>query len=452
MVDHGFAGSPRASASLAALRRSAQPLTPPCDYGALFEAIGEARFTLIGEASHGTHEFYAERAALTRRLILDHGCTAIAVEADWPDAYRVNRYVRAQSDDRDANAALAGFERFPAWMWRNTVVREFVEWLREYNDMQPPSRKVGFYGIDLYSLSKSIDAVLAYLEHADPEAAQRARARYACFDHFGRSTEAYGYATAFGMSASCEDDAVKQLVELTRDAGVQARRRGRTDADEHFFAQQNARLVKNAEAYYRTMFRGSVSSWNLRDRHIVETLKALDEHLAQRGRPPRIAVWAHNSHLGDASATEMSENGELNVGELARKVWPGETALIGFSTHRGSVTCASDWGGRVEKKRVRPGLPESWEALFHEAGLDRFLLVLRGREQSAEPFDERRLERAIGVIYLPDTERLSHYFHAHLARQFDAVIHIDETRALEPLEYGAEWTGEEAPETFPSGV
>jgi erythromycin esterase-like protein len=453
MAMQAFRGSSRASAALAEVRESAERLSgQSSDYTALLRLIGDARFTLIGEASHGTHEFYQERAEITKRLITESGYTAVAVEADWPDAYRVNQYVRGISDDRDADAALSGFERFPAWMWRNTVVRDFVEWLREHNTTLPASRRVGFYGIDLYSLFTSIEAVLAHLDKVDPEAAHRARYRYACFDHFGENTQAYGYAAAFGLQETCESEVVEQLVEMTRSAGEYGRREGRLDEDEYFYAQQNARLVKNAEEYYRTMFRGRVSSWNLRDKHMMETLQALDGHLARNGITPRIAVWAHNSHLGDASATEMGEAGEWNVGELVRKQYGEKSVLIGFSTHHGTVTAASDWGGAAERKRVRPGLTESFEDLFHEADLSRFMLLLRGRHSLASPLNARRLQRAIGVIYLPETERQSHYFHTHLVQQFDAMIHIDETRAVEPLEPGAGWLTHEAPETYPTGV
>ena len=446
-------GSARVSHVTSTVRNCARAFSgSEADYGCLLTLVGDARFTLLGEASHGTHEFYRERAEITKRLILEKGCTAVAVEADWPDAYRVNRYVRGTSDDADANAALSGFKRFPAWMWRNRVVLEFVQWLREHNDRQPPSRKVGFYGIDLYSLFTSIEAVLAYLAKVDPEAAKRARYRYSCFDHFGENTQAYGYAAAYGLDQSCEDEVVTQLVELTREAGGGAKANGKAEADEYFYAEQNARLVKNAEEYYRTMFRGRVSSWNLRDRHMVDTLQALDTHLSQRGKPPRIAVWAHNSHLGDASATEMGDAGEWNVGQLVREHYGRDAVLVGFSTHHGTVTAASDWGGVAERKRVRPGLPGSYEDIFHEVGMERFLLHLRDEAQLQAPLAPPRLQRAIGVIYLPETERTSHYFNTRLMRQFDAMIHLDETRAVGPLEPGAGWVTEEAPETYPSGL
>jgi erythromycin esterase-like protein len=423
------------------------------DYDPLFEAIGEARFALIGEASHGTHEFYRERAQITKRLIAEKGFSAVAVEADFPDAYRVNRFVRGGTADADAIESLAGFNRFPAWMWRNADVLDFIGWLRSHNDgILDSDKKIGFYGLDLYSLHSSIEAVLDYLEKIDPEAARRARDRYSCFEHFGEDTQTYGYAAAFGLGDSCESEVVGQLLEMQRRAAELANRDGRVARDDFFFAEQNARLVKNAEAYYRTMYRSDVSSWNLRDRHMAETLVELDEHLSASGDPTKIVVWEHNSHLGDARATEMSRRGEWNVGQLVRQKYPDETWLIGFTTYTGTVTAATDWGGPAERKRVRPALEGSVERLFHESAADRFLLLMATNAELKEAFRQPLLERAIGVIYRPETERQSHYFSAQLSGQFDAVIHIDETRALEPLERTAEWESVEDTETFPSGV
>ena len=303
---------------LEGLREHLQPLTGDARQSdGLLALIGRARFALLGEASHGTHDFYRERAEITKRLITEKGFTAVAVEADWPDAWRVNRYVRGLSDDADADAALSGFQRFPAWMWRNMVVRDFVEWLRKHNTGLSPLRQVGFYGLDLYSLFSSIQAVLTYLDRVDPPAASRARSRYTCFDHAAEDSQAYGYAASFGLKGSCEDEVVQQLREMNRRAADMTPTPG-LECDEAFYAQQNARLVRDAEAYYRTMFHGRVSSWNLRDSHMAETLYALDHHLGTGGAPPRIAVWAHNSHLGAASATEMGERHEWNVGQLVR--------------------------------------------------------------------------------------------------------------------------------------
>jgi len=419
----------------------------------LLELVGDAHFVLIGEASHGTHEFYLERARLTRRLITDHGCAAVVAEADWPDALRVHRYVCGRSDDADAEAALSGFERFPTWMWRNTVMVEFVEWLREHNRHLPPGRQVGFFGMDLYSLYGSIQAVTQYLDEVDPQAASRARARYACFDHRGEEdSQAYGHGAAFGARPSCEDEAIAQLFEMNRRAAAQLQA---GEPDEAFYAQQNARLVRNAEQYYRSMFHGRVSTWNLRDQHMVHTLAALLQHLqATRGAAPRLAVWAHNSHLGDASATEMGRLGEWNVGQLARERWPGDCALIGLSTFHGRVTAASEWDGPAERKRVCDGLSGSYERLLHDCDMDRLWLPLRGNPALAGLLQAERLQRAIGVIYQPGNERQSHYFHTRLPAQFDALLHIDRTHALRPLVHEPLWHGSEGdvPETWPSGL
>lgn len=444
---------PEAKSLASAVRESAYPLTGVReDYDPLIGLIGDARFVLLGEASHGTHEFYAARAEITKRLIKEKGFTAVAVEADFPDAYRVNRYVRGVGQDTDSNTALAGFKRFPVWMWRNSDVLDFVGWLRAHNDaLAADEKKTGFYGLDLYSLHVSIEAVLGYLDNVDPEAAKRARYRYSCFDHFGEDTQAYGYAAGFNLTESCENEVTHQLVELRRRAAEYASRDGRVAADEFFFAEQNARLVKNAEEYYRAMFRGRVSSWNLRDRHMAETLDHLVAHLEGQGQQAKIVVWEHNSHLGDARATEMGERGELNVGQLVRERYGDESVLVGFSTYTGTVTAASDWDAQPERKRVRPALKGSYEALFHETGVPRFLLNLRDDDKTAG-LSEPRLERAIGVIYRPETDRASHYFFARLSAQFDAVLHFDETRAVEPLERAAGWEKGEAPETFPSGM
>ncbi|HTE17511.1 MAG TPA: erythromycin esterase family protein [Armatimonadota bacterium] len=441
------------SGLIEALRARVHPLSgADSDYDPLLDLIGDARFVLLGEASHGTHEFYAERARITQRLIREKGFNAVAVEADWPDAYRVNCHVRG-AGAATAVEALEGFQRFPAWMWRNHEVVRFIDWLRAHNEaLSPDAARVGFYGIDLYSLHTSVQEVLAYLDRVDPEAAQRAHYRYGCFDHFGEDSQAYGYAASFGLSQSCEEGVVTQLTELRRRAGEYAARDGRMAADEYFYAEQNARLVKNAEQYYRSMFGGRVSSWNLRDRHMAETLDHLVAHLQRDGAPAKVVVWAHNSHLGDARATEMGEGGELNIGQLVRERYGQAAVLVGFSTYTGTVTAASDWGGPAERKAVRPGMEGSYEALFHAVGVPRFLLPLREGGEVAERLRRRRLERAIGVIYHPRTERQSHYFHARLPDQFDAVLHFDQTRAVEPLERVATQDTGEPPETFPSGV
>jgi erythromycin esterase-like protein/orotate phosphoribosyltransferase len=431
----------------------------PLEADPLLAAVGAAHLVLIGEASHGTHEFYAERARLTQRLIEDHGFGAVAIEGDWPDAYRVNRYVRATGEDASAEEALRGFERFPTWMWRNAVVLEFVGWLREHNDRVAADggapahgAKAGFYGLDLYSLYRSIGEVIAYLDRIDPAAASRARARYACFDHYNDDAQSYGFAAAFGAGKSCEREVVEQLVDLQRHAVEYARHNGLLAEDDHFYAQQNAIAVKNAEEYYRMMFGGRVSSWNLRDRHMAATLDALVEHLSRRrGEPAKVVVWEHNSHIGDARATELADQGELNVGQLVRERHADDCVLAGFTTFGGTVTAADDWDGPAERMPVRPALPGSVETLFHDVGED-FALDLRIPSDAADTFRTAYLERAIGVIYRPRTERQSHYIRARIAEQFDVMMHLDDTRAVEPLERGAKWTDAEAPETYPSAL
>ncbi|KAA1244623.1 hypothetical protein F0Q45_24805 [Mycobacterium simiae] len=423
----------------------------------LEQLIGAARIVLIGESSHGTHEFYEARAAITKWLIEDKGFCAVAAEADWPDAYRVNRYVRGLGEDSSADQALSGFERFPAWMWRNTVVRDFVEWLRARNQRNG-QRQAGFYGLDLYSLHRSMQEVIAFLDNVDPTAAARARARYACFDHtFSDDGQAYGYAAAFGAGPSCERQAVEQLVEMQRNALAYARRDGLLAEDEAFYAQQNAQTVRNAEVYYRAMFSGRVTSWNLRDQHMAQTLDGLLKHLDRHGErgnvpPARIVVWAHNSHVGDARATEVWADGQLTLGQLARQRYGDQSRLIGLCTYAGTVTAASEWGGIAERKVVRPALNGSIEKLLHETGRDAFLVSAHISPEAADPLGVVRLGRAIGVIYLPATERQSHYFHVRSADQFDAMIHIDKTRALEPLETTSLWITGETPETYPSGL
>lgn len=415
--------------------------------------VGNARIVLIGEASHGTHEFYKYRAEITKRLIAERGFSAVAVEADAPDAHRVNRFVRGLGADKTANESLSNFERFPLWMWRNTDVLDFVIWLKAHNDNFETGEKIGFYGLDLYSLHSSMQSVLEYLEKVDPDAAQTARNRYSCFDHFGEDAQSYGYAASYDKHFSCEGEAIKQLVELRQNAHDYANRDGAATArDEYFFAEQNARLVKNAEEYYRSMFeKRGVSSWNLRDSHMTETLDALAAHLAEENRPEKIVVWAHNSHLGDARATEMGERGELNVGQLVRERYGDESRLIGFSTHTGEVAAADNWDEPAQIKRVKESHKDSYERIFRETEIGNFFLNLRDAE--IENLLRRpRLERAIGVIYRPQTERASHYFSARLSEQFDGIIHFDETSAVEPLDKVSSKSHDDAPKTFPEGL
>lgn len=413
----------------------------------LADRIGDARIVLIGEASHGTHEFYLERARITRSLVEDKGFVAVAAEADWPDAYKLGCFARGAGED-DLTRVLSVFDRFPRWMWANEVVARFASWLRDHNTQA--SAGCGFYGLDLYSLRRSMDSVLTYLQETDPTAATRARDRYDCFDRFGDDPADYAYA-AFGTE-TCEEAVVEQLVEMRRtledthegDAAME---------DASFFVRQNALVVKNAEEYYRSMFRGGAYTWNLRDTHMFETLRSLDEHLTARtNTPAKIVVWAHNSHLGDARATSMSRRGELNLGQLVREHYGAEATNVGFTTFEGTVRAADDWGGRDRVKEVRPALEGSYESHLHDVGGD-FLLSFPDPDLT-RALGGPRLERAIGVIYRPQTERASHYFEAVLPEQFDWLIHLDRTTALRSWDAdGRERSDlDELPETYPSGV
>ena len=417
----------------------------------LIDRIGDAGCVLLGESTHGTAEFYAARAHITQRLVEEHGFGAVAVEADWPDAYRAGAWASGASDDPDAAAALGDFTRFPRWMWRNREVVLFLTWLRAHNDATAQRDAVGFYGLDLYSLHASIDKVVDYLDRVDPAASARARERYGCFDHYGQDAGEYGRAAAFGAGPSCEAAVVEQLVELQRRAG-QSRPAAGNDA--HFFAEQNARLVRNAERYHRAMFRVGPEAWNLRDRHMAETLDALREHRrGADGKPARVVVWAHNSHVGDARATELAEFGQLTLGQLAREAYgPDDAVLVGFSTFGGTVTAASAWGEPATVMRVGPASEDTTEALLHETGLSHLLLVMGEDARATAALAPTRLQRAIGVTYRPQTERISHHVFADVTRQLDVLVHLDTTTALEPLDGYPGWQLEDVAPTYPSGI
>jgi protein-L-isoaspartate(D-aspartate) O-methyltransferase len=411
-------------------------------FGARFDRFASARVVLLGEASHGTSEFYRARAAITRRLIEKHGFTIVAVEADWPDAAVINAYVRHRPLPANAEPP---FQRFPTWMWRNTDVNAFLLWLREHNGPVAQDKQAGFYGLDLYNLNGSIRAVIDYLDRHDPEAAAVARERYGCLSPWKNEPQAYGRMALTKGYAVCEQPVVAMLQELLG----KARQYAAADPDEFLDAAQNARLIRNAEAYYRAMYYGAAESWNLRDTHMFETLQNL---LAAKGTDAKAVVWAHNSHIGNAAFTEMGAlREELNVGQLCREHYGEEAALIGFGTHTGTVAAASDWDGPMEIKQVRPSRNDSYERLAHDSGRSRFLLDLReGHNESLRlALMEPRLERFIGVIYRPESERWSHYSEAALPLQFDAYVWFDETRAVTPLPTTPK---EGPPETYPFGV
>jgi protein-L-isoaspartate(D-aspartate) O-methyltransferase len=430
-TDEPWTGRPSvrgsAPASIARLvRETAEPFTDEIgrvDVGALVERIGDARVVLIGEATHGTSEFYALRAHITKALIRSRGFTIVAAEADWPDAARIHRYVKGLPSAPVPE--WRAFARFPFWMWRNHEVLEFVEWLREWNAAHAP---VGFYGLDLYSMYRSIRLVLDYLDRLDPEAARIARARYGCLTPWEGDPATYGRAAVTGRYRVCEREAVAALEDLLRKEMDYASRDG-----EHFLdAVGNARVVADAERYYRAMYYGGHTSWNLRDDHMFETLEAL---LRFHGPDAKAVVWEHNSHLGDAAATEMGAQGQRNVGHLCRQTFGDRAYLIGFGTDHGTVAAAHDWDGPMHAMDVRPSHPRSYEHLCHESGVPAFLLPLRipAREAVREELMAPRLERAIGVVYRPDTELRSHYFHAVLPHQFDEWIWLDRTRAVSPV-------------------
>jgi erythromycin esterase-like protein len=427
------------------VRRNAEVLPDIDDpaFGAMFDRFGDARIVLLGEASHGTSEFYRARAAISKRLIERLGFNIVAVEADWPDAATIDRYVRHREPRQGEKDA---FERFPTWMWRNAEVDGFVRWLRRHNSARPYEQMAGFYGLDLYNLHGSMRAVIDFLDKEDPEAAKIARRRYGCLEPWADHPAIYGRMAMLEGYARCQGPVGEMLRDLTKrnfDCLTQ-------ECDEWLDAAANARLVKNAEAYYRVMYEGAEESWNLRDTHMFETLNQL---LDAKGPRSKAIVWAHNSHIGNAAHTDMGKKrGELNVGQLCKERFDAKARLIGFGTHKGTVAAADDWDEPMEIKQVRPSLEESYERISHDAGLPRFLLDLRPEEAGCEVREalmEPRIERFIGVIYRPDTERWSHYSECVLPNQFDAWVWFDETEAITPLG-GEVRPGED--ETYPFGL
>jgi erythromycin esterase-like protein len=425
------------------LKQAAEPLPNPAaaeKFGPCFDRYGDATVVLLGESTHGTSEFYRARAAVTRRLIEAHGFNIVAVEADWPDANRIDRHVRHRGKDISREDA---FTRFPTWMWRNQDVLAFVDWLRAHNESLSPAARVEFRGLDIYSLSRSIQEVLIYLDRVDPDAAREARARYGCMTPWQADPARYGMAVVSGQH-SCETAVTAQLRTLLDQRLDYIKQ----DGEGYFDAAQNAHIVHAAEHYYRMMYRGAAESWNLRDRHMFETLQRIMRH---RGRKAKAVVWAHNSHIGNASATSMGWQGEFNIGELCRTAYGEDAALIGFSTDRGTVAAATAWDEPMEIKTVIPTRPDSWEYMFRRTGVAASLTSWREADRYGlrERLSEPRLERAIGVIYRPDTELLSHYFQAVLSEQFDAWVWFESTTAVTPLS-GERPAG--AVETYPFGL
>ncbi len=445
MIAHAKIGQSTAELS-AVLRAHAENLPTPDaqDFARAFDRFADARVVLLGEATHGTHEFYAARARITRQLIEHHRFNIVAVEGDWPDIARIDGYVRGAAIRPSAGEPFA---RFPTWMWRNQEVLAFADWLRGHNADLPQERRASMRGLDVYSLRQSIQAVIAYLDRHCPEAAPEARRRYGCLTPWQDEPQHYGRAVEYGGLAKCEDAMVAQLENLLAQRMALIGQDGPPDGEAFLDAEQNARIVRAAEQYYRSMYRGGVESWNLRDRHMFDTLQTLMAHT----RDARAVVWAHNSHVGDASATAMGWQGEFNIGELVRKAYGDQAVLIGFGTDRGPVAAASDWGADMQVMTVTPARDDSWEGAFRRTGLARTLTDWRGGKQRelVSALSEVLLERAIGVVYRPRSELTSHYFQAVLAEQFDAWVWFEETRAVTPLGHERPHG---APETWPFGL
>lgn len=428
------------------VREVAEPLTEIAsgEIGALLERIDGARLVLLGESTHGTSEFYRMRARISRELIEHHGFDFVAVEADWPDAARVNTHV--QGTPPLGQPHFVPFARFPTWMWRNEETHAFIEWLRSHNHEKRRNERVGFHGLDLYSMFTSIGIVLAYLDSVDPHAGVAARARYGTLTPWQRDPAAYGRAVLTGRYESSEQTVVAMLRELLAHRLEYAAK----DGERFFDAAQNAHVVASAEQYYRAMYYASAASWNLRDSHMFQTLQSL---LAFYGPNSKGIVWAHNSHVGNALATEMSLRGEHNIGQLCREKWADACYVIGFGTDHGTVAAASDWDEPMQRMQVRPARHDSYERVFHDTGIPAFMLHLREprRQTVKEEFSVVHLERAIGVVYRPETERASHYFEASLANQFDELIWFDETHAIDPL-VPRLGSGSDFPQTYPFGT
>ncbi|GAB4517454.1 MAG: hypothetical protein OHK0046_24050 [Anaerolineae bacterium] len=429
---------------IAHIQQNAQPLTGPQDLDPLMERIGDARLVLLGEASHGTSEYYTWRAQITKRLIREKGFSFIGVEGDWPDSYTVNRYIKNYPDSGEsAYELLHAYNRWPTWMWANWEVVALVEWLRRHNLTMPEKDRVGFYGLDVYSLWESLAEITRYLQTVDDDAVEAARQAYTCFQPYDRNAQAYAWASQF-VPSSCES-AVMNLLTATERL---TRHMPEGDGESAFNAAQNARSVAGAEHYYRSMIPGGATSWNIRDHHMVDTLANLLEH---HGPESKAIIWEHNTHIGDARATDMAVDGMVNVGQLVRERWgEDQCVLVGFSSNRGTVIAGNAWDGPMEEMRVPRARPDSWDGLFHEA-LDgkNALVIFQHTEDDA--FQHIRPQRAIGVVYHPQYESRGNYIPTSLANRYDVLLYIDETRALHPLHVQEE-AHMEPPETYPWAV
>jgi len=416
------------------------------------ELIGNARIVLMGEATHGTMDFYQARMAVTKYLIREKGFQAIAIEGDWTSVYPVNLYCQGYTDPENLQTPLEEFKRFPTWMWRNTNMLDFVEKIREYNfQVKTQTKKVAFYGLDLYCLHEAAQGVIDYLQEHDPEAAREAIQRYACFDHMGLDPQRYNYLIKNRLKKPCVKEVMLQFLETQR-LIYQNLASDLDEIDLQFYALQNARIVRNAENYYHSLFEPHYVTWNIRDQHMVDTLQNIMSHLESITHvPAKVIIWAHNTHIGDARATEMSDRQEINLGQLVRERFNTSSFLLGFSTSEGTVTAASEWGGSIYHKKIQLPIHGSYEWFFHKLKEKNFILNLRENTPLMHLLKSPQLQRAIGVIYHPETERISHYFFSHLPNQFDALVHFDKTQALIPLDKKWELQEAELPDTYPEG-
>ena len=421
--------SPAPAAAVSAVREAARPIAgPPTDYSDILAAAAGARRVLLGESTHGTHEYYRERGRITERLIREQGVNAVAIEGDWSATHRVNLYVRGLGSDRSAEQALGGYTNFPVWMWANADFRDFVERLRALNLERPPGQRVGIYGMDVYDLFEAAEAVQAYLKASAPEAAGRAARHYRCFSGYGRDRWAYGTATR-NKRKICRTQAEAVLAEVRR----LPRPADPEEAEAWFGAVRAAASVAGAEDYFRTAATGSLA-WNVRDRRMADNAEEIADHAqALSGRPGKLAMWAHNSHVGDARATSAANRGELNLGQLMRQRHGKAAFLIGFFSHSGTVFAAPEWDAYGRRYDMRRALRGSHSALFHAAGLPAFSLLIRATPAVPRLLSPPMNQRAIGVVYLPGSERTAHYFTARLADQFDAIVYFDRTGAVAPL-------------------
>jgi len=415
------------------IRNTAYPLSnDPKSYYPLLDRIADAHFVLLGEATHGTSQFYTARAQITSLLIKEKRFNVIAIEADFPEVQPINQFLKSNQIRNSAAESLDGFRRFPVWMWKNKEMLSFIEQLKSINLQKSPESKVAFYGLDLYSMYLSIEAVISYLDKVDPDAAAMARKRYACFYRYGNDDDSYGQAMNY-VKENCQKQVIEQLLELQKKRNEYLQKNNLQGNEELFYAEQNAKVAKDAEQYYREMFSRRAKTWNLRDLHMADMVEEVSNHIKKINGSAKIVVWAHNSHVGNALATEFSESEELSLGQLVLYRHWGDCYLVGFTTYNGTVAAASQWGAKVEKKTLNPAIDGSYEELFHNTDIKTFLLDFNDLPSDLEAFKQNHLERSVGVVYTPESERVSHYFNARMADQFHAVIHIDSTSAVEPL-------------------